>query len=181
MFKRLLKNNWVVTIGGGVVSVLVLRLIDWLFINDVLWEWIKGVFSAVVDFFNTDYTVKLYFLILLPILFVVLLIGVILLLSLREKNGGIVSRYPDWKEYTRDVFGSLQYRWQYNFFGNNYRIENLQRYCDQCSCALVDLRCPVCRTNYSFGHQIKSQQEVEALITHRIDNGLYKKSLGSKV
>ncbi len=34
MFKKLLKNNWAVTIGGTVLAALILRGIDKLFIND---------------------------------------------------------------------------------------------------------------------------------------------------
>ena len=179
MAGKLSKNNWVVTVVGGALSVLLLRLIDWLFINDYLWDSIKDFFGSALDFFNKQYTVRLYFLILLPIMVIIAIIGLLYLIisfTGSKDPGSPLSPYPDWKNYTRDVFGSLQYRWQYNFFGNNYSIENLQRYCNQCSCPLVNLRCPVCKTNYAHGHDIKSHEELQALIQHRIDNGLYKKT-----
>lgn len=175
MAGRFFKNNWTVTVIGGVFSVLLIRLIDWLFINNLLWDGIKSIFGSVLDFFNTEYSVKLYFLILLPIVFVAGIIGIILLLSL-VKGKGSVSIYPEWKSYTKDVFGDLQYRWQYEFFGRRYEITNLQLFCDQCSCHLVDLKCPVCRENYSYGRRFPSREEVLALIARNIDTGLYKES-----
>jgi hypothetical protein len=175
MLKRLFKNNWAIGIGTGVLATLFLRGIDKLFINDFFWDWIKGVFNTIGDFFSTEYSVKLYFLILLPILFVAVIICIILLLSKIKDKGG-VSIYPEWKGYTKDVFGDLQYRWQYDFFGKSYDIKNLQKFCNKCSCHLVDERCPVCRTNYSYGHQYPSRQEVLALIARNIDTGLYKDS-----
>ena len=175
MIGKFLKNNWAVTVIGGVFSVLVLRLIDTFLIDDFLWDGIKNGLNAVVDFFGTEYSVKLYFLILLPILFVAAIIGITYLFSLRG-NKSSFSPYPEWKDYNKDVFGDLQYRWQYDFIGRRYEIMNLQRYCNKCSCLLVDNRCPVCRTNYSYGHQYPSGQEVMALIVHRIDTGLYKDS-----
>lgn len=173
--RKYLKNNWVVTVGGGILSVLLLRLIDTLFINNFLWDAIKNGFSSIAGFFNTEYSVRLYFLILLPVLVLGVIIGIILLLSMIKDKGG-VSAYPQWKGYTKDVFGDLQYRWQYDFFGKSYEIRNLQKFCNECSCHLVDERCPVCRTNYSYGHQYPSRQEVLALIARNIDTGLYKDS-----
>lgn len=156
-------------------SVLVLGLVDWLFINDFLWDGIKNMFGAIVDFFNTDYSVKLYFLILLPILFVAAIIGVMYLFSL-PGNKSSFSPYPQWKEYTKDVFGDLQYRWQYDFIGKRYDIMNLQRFCDKRTCNVVGLRCPACNTDYSYGQRIKSREDVLALIARNIDTGLYKDS-----
>ena len=171
---KLLKNNWVVTVIGGVLSVLVLRLIDSFFIDDFLWDGIKNGFSSIAGFFNTEYSVRLYFLILLPILVIAALIGVGILISSIKTGKSGISPYPEWKAYNKDVFGDLQYRWQYHFYGNNYNIENLQRLCDKCSCPLVDLKCAACHTNYSYGHQVKSRKEVEALIIRNIDTGIYK-------
>ena len=173
--RKLLKNNWVVTVIGGVLSVLVLRLIDSLFINDFLWGGIKNIFGSIVDFFNTDYTIKLYFLVLLPILVIVAIIGIVLLIAFFSGKNSDGSD-PSWVNYTKDVFGDLQFRWQYDFIGRRYEITNLQRLCDRCSCHLVDNKCPACRTNYSFGHQYPSREEVLALIVRNIDTGLYKKS-----
>ena len=176
MLKRLFKNNWAIGIGTGVLATLVLRGIDKLFINDFFWDWIKDVFSSIGNFFNTDYTVKLYFLILLPILVIAAIIGVFLLAAMWDGKKDNVSTDPTWVNYTKDVFGDLQYRWQYTFLSNSYDIKNLQKFCNRCSCHLVDDRCPVCRTNYSYGHQHPSRQEVLALIARNIDTGLYKKS-----
>lgn len=176
MIGKFLKNNWVITVIGGVLSVLLLRLFDSFFINDFLWDGIKSGFNAVIAFFNTEYSVKLYILVLLPILVIAAIIGVGILMSSIKTGKSAISPYPEWKDYTKDVFGDLQYRWQYHFYGNNYRIDNLQRYCNQCSSPLVSLRCPVCHTDYEYGHQLKSHEEIQALIQHRIDNGLYKNS-----
>lgn len=128
------------------------------------------------DFFTTEYTVKLYFLILLPILVIAVLIGVIILISSIKTGKSPISPYPEWREYNKDVFGDLQYRWQYYFSGHNYEIINLQRLCDKCSCPLVDLKCAACHTNYSYGHQIKTREEVQALIARNIDTGLYRQT-----
>ena len=176
MIGKFFKNNWVVTVIGGVLSVLVLRLIDSFFIDDFLWDGIKSGFNAVIAFFNTEYSLKLYFLVLLPILVIAAIIGVGILMSSIKTGKSPISPYPEWKDYTKDVFGDLQYRWQYHFYGNNYRIENLQRLCDKCSCPLVDLKCPSCYEYYGYGHQLKSHEEVQALIIRNIDTGQYKQT-----
>lgn len=174
--RKLSKNPWIVTIGSTLLAALFLRLIDWLFIDNLLWDWIKNALGAVGDFFTTEYTVKLYFLILLPILVIAVLVGLLILLSSKKSGNNPISKYPEWKEYNKDVFGDLQYRWQYYFSGNNYEIINLQRLCDSCSCPLVDLKCPSCYEHYGYGHHIKRSEEVEALIIRNIDTGLYKNS-----
>lgn len=174
--RKLSKNPWIVTIGGTVLAALFLRLIDWLFIDNLLWDGIKNALGAVGDFFSTEYTVKLYFLILLPILVIAAIIGIFLLFVFLDGKKGNGLSGPEWANYTKDVFGDLQFRWQYDFFGRRYEIINLQQFCDQCSCHLVDLRCPVCRENYSYGNRFPSKQEVLALIARNIDTGLYKDS-----
>lgn len=176
MAGRFFKNNWTVTVIGGVLSVLLIRFVDWLFIDSYLWDGIKNIFGSIVGFFNTDYTVRLYFLVLLPILVIAGIIGIILLFVFLDGKKGNGLSGPAWANYTKDVFGDLQFRWQYDFFGRRYEITNLQRFCDQCSCHLVDNSCPVCRTNYSYGHQYPSREEVLALIARNIDTGLYKQS-----
>lgn len=174
--RKLLKNNWAIGIGTGVFAALILRVIDKIFINDFFWDGIKSGLNAAAGFFNTEYSVKLYFLILLPVLVIAAIIGTGILISSIKTGKSGISPYPAWKPYNKDVFGDLQYRWQYHFYGNNYRIENLQRLCDKCSCPLVDLKCAACHTNYGYGHQVKSREEVEALIIRNIDTGLYKQT-----
>jgi len=184
MFKKLFKNNWVVTVGGGVLSVLVLRLVDKLFINDFFWDWIKGVFSTIGNFFNTEYSVKLYFLILLPILFIVAMIGIIYLISLSKTDLNKEPRFqnPMWNVYKRDVFDGIQYRWDYSLNGGKAKIVNITAYCNKCSCTLINHSCPNCKTDYSsyMNHtpSLKQPSEVEALIIHRIENNLFERPDG---
>lgn len=181
MIGKFLKNNWVVTVIGGVFSVLALRLVDWLFIDSFLWDAIKNIFGSIVDFFNTDYTLKLYFLILLPILAIAVLIGVLYLRSLfkTEADGEPRFQNPDWDVYRRDVFDGIQYRWGYSLYDGSTKIVNITAYCDKCSCTLVDLVCPNCSTDYSSymngTPNVKQLGEVEALIIHRIENNLFER------
>lgn len=178
MAKKFFKNNWTITVIGGVLSVLLIRFVDWLFIDSYLWDGIKNIFGSVVGFFNTDYTVKLYFLVLLPILFVALLFGVLYLILGGRKNNVEMHEYPDWTEYTRDVFDGIQYRWKYSFRGGESTIYDITPYCNKCSCVIVSDICPNCKNIYSWHWDtpnIKQEGEVKALIVHRIENGLYKK------
>lgn len=176
--RKFLKNTWVVNIGGFILGALALRGIDKLFINDFIWDWIKGVFSSIAGFFSTEYSVKLYFLILLPILVIAAIIGIGLLFSAKKKIKEI--RYPDWAEYTKDVFDNIQYRWQYDFRGMDSKIKNVTPYCNKCSCILVGNCCPNCNesyNDYTYGSPtIKNDSDIEALVIHRIENGLYKNS-----
>ena len=185
MTKKFFSNNWVVTIGSGILAVLFLRLIDWLFINDFFWRKIKNLFDTILDFFGTPYSVKLYFLILIFITPLLLLYAYI-----KNKNISIVKHItlkvdsePDWKtSYTKDVFDGVQYRWEYQFDHSkkNYLVTNVNPYCNDCTCLLVQGRCPNCKIDYTNSlwggsqYTIKNTWEVEALVIHRIENKLYK-------
>lgn len=178
MIGKLLKNNWVVTIIGGALSVLVLRLFDSFFINDFLWDGIKSGFNAVVNFFNTEHPVKLYFLVLLPILGMMLL-GALVFLFRQRKTDSIIN-IPEWVNYTIDVFDGIQYRWQYDTRSGKYDIASIRPHCNDCSCAIVDQVCPNCKKNFDWRIDdtpgIKTNRDVRALVVHRIENGLYKTS-----
>lgn len=182
--RKLLKNNWVVTVIGGVLSVLVLRLIDSFFIDDFLWDGIKNGFNAVVGFFNTEYSVKLYLLILLPILVIAALIGMLYLISLSKPKANRQPRFenPDWDVYRRDVFDGIQYRWGYSLNRGSTKIINIMAYCNKCSCSLVEHICPNCKTDYNTympgTPNLKHPSEVEALIIHRIENNLFERPDG---
>ncbi len=179
MTKKLLSNNWVITVGGGLLVILLIRLIDRLFINDFFWSKIKMLFGAILNFFNTTYSVKLYFLILIFITPLLLLYAYI-----KNKNISIVKHItlevgsePDWKtSYTKDVFDGVQYRWEYQLdhSSQKYNIINIVAYCNECSCMLVQDNCPNCKTSYSSSlwenGSIKQLNEVHALIIHRIES-----------
>lgn len=175
------KDDWTKTVVGGVLAVFLLRLIDWLFINDFFWSRIKDVFNIVLNFFNAVYSVKLYWLILIPI--------ATLLISYSYKRlktkdmlpeSVTINTSPEWLSYTKDVFEEIQYRWDYVFddFKKNYIITNIRPYCNECSCQLVHNICANCKKQYSdfsssHGNP-KSSHEIEALVIHRIENKLYK-------
>lgn len=179
MAKKFLSNNWVITVGGGLLVILLLRLIDWLFINNLFWGKIKTIFNIVLEFFNTTYSVKLYWLILIPIIVLLTIILILYIFSLfsSNNNNNEVAKNPDWINYTKDVFDGLQYRWKYNFYNKEYQINVIQVYCNSCNCPLVNGTCPNCNKMYDFSmynSQLKSEDEIKALIVHRIENNLYK-------
>ena len=125
--RTLLKNNWVVTVIGGVLSVLVLRLMDSFFMDDFLWDGINNGINAVAGFFNKEYLVKLYFLILLPILGIASLIGILYLISLFKPKANKGPRFgnPDWDVYRRDVFDGIYYLWGYSLNRGSTKITNI--------------------------------------------------------
>ncbi|MBG6130721.1 MULTISPECIES: hypothetical protein [unclassified Aquimarina] len=184
MAKKFLNNTWVVRIGGSIIAALGLRLIDLIFIDNLLWDKTKRLFSVLIDFFNTNYSVKLYWLVLIPILFVITILLIFYLISLFIGNNNDSNQrkgYPDWVNYNQDVFNGIQYRWRYNFFGSSYQIKNLKSYCNKCSCLLIDNKCPNCKKRYGYslntssdGCLLRPLEEIEALIFHRIDNKMYK-------
>jgi len=93
-----------------------------------------------------------------------------------DSKKGSVSGDPTWVNYTKDVFGGIQYRWDYTFLSDSYDITKLQRFCNKCSCHLVDDKCPVCGENHYYNVKAKSREEVLALIARNIDTRLYKNS-----
>ncbi len=169
--------------GGGLLVVLFLRLIDWLFINDFFWDYFIAIFQKFISLLNSSYSIKLYPLILITVIIILIWYG-----YKRLKNRTITEHItlnidsdPDWKTYTKDVFDGIQYRWEYLFEHSNkkYRITNINPYCNDCSCLLVQGNCPNCKASYgtTWGSEyiLKQSGEVEALIIHRIENNLYKK------
>lgn len=171
------ENNWLITIIGGVFSVFLLRLIHYFFIDNFFWGWIKNGLIASYSFFNTVYPVKLYYLFLFPLLSIVGFYGLLFLIAW-IKNPENISNNPPWIEYTKDVFNGIQYRWKYYFGGGEYEIINLQKFCDQCSCSLVNSKCPACEKLYhhNYGYKHLTKEELEALISQKIDTGTYKKT-----
>jgi len=176
MIKKFLRNAWVIRIVGGILGALGLRLLDWLFIDNLLWDKTKSLFNTIVDFFNTDYVVKLYWLVLIPILTIAALILIFYIISLFNSNDNTIKK-PHWYSYNRDVFDGVQYRWKYILFNDTYQIQDIETYCNNCSCLLVQETCPNCKRSYQrnsiySGPKVKSYSEVEALILHRIENNL---------
>lgn len=177
--RRLSKDPWVITIGGTVLAVLFLRLIDWFFIDNLLWDSIKKGLSAVVGFFGTEYTVKLYFLGLLPLLGMILFGG--LIFSYRLRRAEAIINIPEWADYTRDVFGGIQYRWQYDTRSGEYEIAGIRPYCNDCSCQIVNQVCPNCKNDFGWEIEdtpnIKSNEDIRALAWRNIETGDYKVSM----
>jgi len=181
MIKKFFSNAWVKNVGGGALAVLLLRLVDWVFINDFFWDKIKNFFGFTLEFINTTYSVKLYWLILFPAAILLILYGY---KRLKTKNNFPktvnIDIDPDWISYTKDVFENIQYRWGYEFDHSkkNYVIINVRAYCNQCNCQIVGNTCPNCKSYYSdssyMGGSLKPAHEVEALVIHRIENKLYK-------
>jgi hypothetical protein len=166
---KLLSNPWFIGTGTSILGVIVLKIIDSFAHTNILisiWDAIKWIANIIVDFLQIKYQVSLWFLIVLPILVLGLIVLIILIISSKEgKKNPQGFSFLDYKE---DQFGEVLYRWDYvKDFSDKYVVNRLNWFCPKCRCAIVDQRCPICHS--SFYDQIKSHEEVIALISHQIE------------
>lgn len=176
--RKILHNPWLIATGSAILSVIGVRLIDYVLgttiISSIL-NFTKSVFVAVGNFLIMKFEVSLWFLIVLPIIVVGIIVFTLLIIFLiQDKNNTSSNQQPPFLAYREDVFGEVLYRWEYfKNYTDKYEISNISHYCPRCKCSIVYDVCPVCHG--SFYNKIKSNYEIDALIRHKIETQLIDK------
>jgi len=173
--KIIFKNPWFIGIGSSVLGVFVIRLIDFLTGSKILltvWNLIKFIIITILSFFNREFHLKLYALILIflsgP------LIGILLLWFISKIQDTKKESLPPWLQYKEDIFDGIIYKWNYEkSYNGKYIINDIRAYCPNCKCQIVYEKCPNCKS--LFYGQIKPTYELEPLIIHRIEKMKYRK------
>ena len=169
---KALSNPWIIGTGSSLLAALGLSIIDKLANTKILfsiWSAVKWIFSLIVDFFQIKYQVSLWFLILLPILVIGLIGLIIWIISLFEERTSPPKNGFSFLDYKEDQFGEVPYRWDYiKDLSNKYVVDRLTSFCPQCRCAIINQKCPICRS--SFYNKTKDHNEVVALISHQIES-----------
>jgi len=164
MIKKLFKNPWFITIGGGIILTIISESVGLTKITGSIWSSIKWVANLIVDFLLIKFQVSLWFLILLPLLVVGLFLLVLWLISRTKEE----TKEPSFVDYKEEQFGEVLYRWEYvKDFSGKYMVTRLTHFCPNCRCAIVNGSCPVCHLN--FYYKLKGHDEVIALIGHQIE------------
>ena len=177
--KSLKHNPWIIGTGTAIFGVIGIRILDFISGTNIIGgiiKFIKLSWFAFIDFFLSKYEVSLWFLILLPIVFVGIFIFVIWVLSLssHDKNTILNSR-PLFLDYKEDNLGGVLYRWDYfKNYSDKYEVTDISYFCPTCKCTLVDYRCPICSS--AFHHNIKYHDEINALIRHKIETQITKRN-----
>ncbi|TDO25753.1 hypothetical protein [Sediminibacterium goheungense] len=170
-------NNWTVGTGTAIISVLILRIIDSTADTKILnstWRFIKALFINLSLFFQRTFTIPTWGLILIAFSGLGLLILVLWIGSLFNKNDKdtTTSELPvEFLKYKSDTFDNLLYKWEYiKDYDGKYDIVNFTPYCPKDNCILHYSRCPICNTYFL---KIKEKEELRILVRHRIENNLY--------
>lgn len=166
-------NSWIIGTGTGILAILGIRLIDFLFSTKILgtiWSIIISIFRTIGNFFALKFEVSLWFLILLPIIIIGLIIFVLWIISkYQEESTSQTQPQIPFLNYTQDIFEGILYRWEYGkHYSGKYQITNISHYCPNCKCSIVYGSCPVCKSYYSG--RIKDDAQIDALIRYRIEN-----------
>ncbi len=172
------QNNWTITIGSGIILLIVASVKDFISKLPVL-----TTISRIISFVWNDilnYKISLWI-----VLLVTVVIKIARLINARWKkpilNDVVVpeSEDPPFINYRRDRLKSWTWSWDYNIRGNNFEIINLIPICEKCNMKMLNsanslFTCPNCsqyRSTYSNTHE--SIPKIKALIEHRIENNLY--------
>lgn len=167
------QNAWLIGTGTSIFSVFFVRIVDYIVGTNILGAIINFfliIYSAIKYFFSLKFEVSLWFLIILPIVFIGLFCFVLWIISLIQNDKrSVLKSYPKFLDYKEDVFDGILYRWEYfKNYSNNYEISRISHYCVNCKCSIINNKCPVCNRFFS-GHMFKSDYEIDALIRHKIE------------
>jgi len=86
--------------------------------------------------------------------------------------------HPKFYEFQSFVINDVLYRWQWKLNPDGWETINLQALCNLDKCILLldssyaaaqSNYCPICSKSF----KVKTEQEIQVLIRHRIDNNLY--------
>lgn len=177
--KKSLQNPWVIGTGTAILGVIGIRVLDSIIGTNIIGKTINlvgAIFTTIGNFFTLRFEVSLWVLILFPILAIGLIVLIVwLIISIENKNNPNENTNSNWLNYTEDVWDDVLYRWNYiKNFSEKYDIIEISHYCPKCRCAIVDNRCPICK-NW-FGKGFKSNTEIKALISHKIETEIINKS-----
>lgn len=171
-------NPWTIGIGTTIVSVFLLRVIDRFtgstIVNSVI-SWLAELPVSLWNSLTREYHLALYWLIVIFISGPILAILALWMLAKSEDKAQInqgkqpgQQAPPEWLNYLRDIFDTVQYRWTYekNAAGQ-FEIWNIRALCPKCDCLLIDNKCPNC--NQSYYWVVKGTDQIKALILHRLE------------
>ena len=164
------KNPWTVGTGTAILSVILLRFIDYSANTKILygiWSFIKKIGL----WFNRQYESPFWFLILIFVSGGLLLLAILFLKFSVTSDKQQSSNEPSFLNYVSDTFEGVFYRWEYikNYDGK-YLITNFTAYCPTDKCILYYNECQICHKHF---YNLKANDELEILVRHRVENNLY--------
>ena len=163
-------SPWTIAIGSTVVASILLRIMDKIFGTVALNLAFKIISTPIVWIYSIltfEMPTKIF------VLIIIFMCGVIVTffsisrylrnLSSEEKfTSGFIN-------YNEDKFKDLYYHWDWiKGRDGKYRINNITYLCPYCKCAIIREKCPNC--DYYFEHMSLTNEEVEALILHKIQS-----------
>jgi hypothetical protein len=175
--KEFLKNPWTLSIGSGLIVLLISSIINSIINKLNLFEGLYNILTSIVLFFKKILTYKVsiwvVILIFLALFFILIFISII-----RDKFDN-----PKWKEYKLQYFGKWLFTWKYiDMFGNT-EIISLRPICDNCRCDLsaqldsyqmgaIKLYCPNCGKEFPVLKNT-TLEDVEKIIIRNLKTGEY--------
>lgn len=167
--KEILTNPWTIAIVAPIVTLIIIKAIDLIFVTSIL----SGIINILLlisknifNFLTAKYEWELYQLVLLFLAGPLIGIFVIWIFSKFEKSE--VIKEPEWFNYKNDIFENVSYKWEWDKGRDGtYHVSSIRAYCIKCNCQIIHERCPNCKSTYY--NKVKPDYEIETLILHRIE------------
>lgn len=169
-------NPWTVTIGGGLVVLLITVIVDAITaekIFNTLKALLSFVWNIVISFLN--FRLKVWW-ILCGIAVIVFVLYI--LIRVNDAKPQNIEK-PKFLEYTEDHILGLSWRWNWEkMYDGKYRIENLEAVCSNCGTPLVYehldcYKCLRCQNEYCIGWV--EPQNVQMLIEDNVRRRYFSK------
>lgn len=166
--KKFWYNPWTVGIGTLIIGTILFNwLTDW---GKVLIDYSVRIFFYLINIITITIPIPIWG--VLIILFVFWLLAKKRFKTFLEEEAQSKT-VPAFYNYKSDIFGDVLYRWIYEKdYQGKLNITGIIPFCPQDNCQLRWGSCPICCNGYI----LKDEDELQILIRHKIQNGLYKQS-----
>ncbi len=131
--KAFFENPWIITIGSGLIVLIVTIAID-VITADKVFSTIMTVTTSIWTIIITalNFEIKVWWM-LVAILMVIL--GLFLLIRLANKKVHPPAQ-PKFLQYTKDTILGFKWEWDWEKYGGTYHVENLRSICFYCDTPL---------------------------------------------
>jgi hypothetical protein len=173
----IIRNPWTISIVGGVIVFIISSVIN-SFVKDInIFEGLKNVAQFILNIFISILIFQI------PVWVILLSIALIIIICLLVVK--VTGEKPvEWLQYKNDNFFNWMFSWDYEKYGNTYKIKNIKPICATCKCDLSSdygfyknknsdyLYCPNCTTKYNMIEH-NTLTDVEKVIITRIKSSNY--------